>query len=172
MRTDTLTKAAPSRQSGPRMSHGIYSRRFRHGVTWYIRYFVAGQEVKERVGREPTASRSRRRRQRSRAGSDPKSTRRYAHLSQAHTAAAMARLSERLAQPEPPTVTPAVAVAGVARAPATVPNLEQNWNATSGRQTAAKREYLRSQRAESGGGGNRTARSRTRKEKKVASAGP
>jgi len=146
MRADTLTKAAPSRQSRPRMSHGIHSRRFRHGVTWYIRYFVAGQEVKERVGREPTASRSRRRRQRSRAGSDPKSTRRYAHLSQAHTAAAMARLSERLAQPEPPTVTPAVAVAGVARAPATVPNLEQNWNATSGRQTAAKREYLRSQR--------------------------
>ena len=52
MRTDTLTKAAPSRQSGPRMSHGIYSRRFRHGVTWYIRYFIAGREVKERVGRE------------------------------------------------------------------------------------------------------------------------
>src|SRR5262249_59331335 len=41
---------------------------------------------------------------------------------------------------------PAVAVAGVAPAPATVPNLERNWNATSGRQTAAKREYLRSQR--------------------------
>jgi integrase len=34
------------------MSHGIYSRRFRHGVTWYIRFTVHGREVKERVGRE------------------------------------------------------------------------------------------------------------------------
>jgi integrase len=34
------------------VSHGIYRRSFRHGVTWYLRYFVAGQEVKERLGRE------------------------------------------------------------------------------------------------------------------------
>src|SRR5262249_61900888 len=51
-RGDTLTEPNPSRQRGRRMSHGIYSRRFRHGVTWYIRYTVRGREVKERVGRE------------------------------------------------------------------------------------------------------------------------
>jgi len=34
------------------MSHGIYSRHFRHGVTWYIRFTFQGREVKERVGRE------------------------------------------------------------------------------------------------------------------------
>jgi integrase len=74
---------------------------------------------------------------------DPKSTRRYAHLSRAHTAAAMARLSERLTQPESAT---AAAAAAAARPPAALPDLERNWNATSGRQTPAKRDYLRSQR--------------------------
>jgi len=34
------------------MGHGIYCRRHAHGVTWYIRYFVAGREVKERLGRD------------------------------------------------------------------------------------------------------------------------
>jgi integrase len=77
---------------------------------------------------------------------DPKSTRRYAHLSRAHTAAAMDRLSERLAQPETPSAARAVAVMGAARAPATGPDLERNWNAIGGRQTPAKRDYLRSQR--------------------------
>jgi hypothetical protein len=74
---------------------------------------------------------------------DPKSTRRYAHLSGAHTAAAMARLSERLTRPDIPTVAPAVAVAGADRAAANPPNLERNWNAISGRQTPAKRDAPR-----------------------------
>jgi integrase len=77
---------------------------------------------------------------------DPKSTRRYAHLSRAHTAAAMARLSERLTLPETAPTEPAVAVAGTVRAPATEPDLERNWNVTSGRQTPAKRKYLESRR--------------------------
>jgi integrase len=47
-----LTGPSPARHHGRRMSHGIYGRRFRHGVTWYIRYTVHGREVKERVGRE------------------------------------------------------------------------------------------------------------------------
>ena len=77
---------------------------------------------------------------------DPKSTRRYAHLSPAHTAAAMARLSERLTPPETPTAAPAAAVAGTERTPAIGPNLERNWNETSGRQTPAKRKYLEGHR--------------------------
>jgi hypothetical protein len=79
---------------------------------------------------------------------DPKSTRRYAHLSRAHTAAAMDRLSERLAQPETPSAAHAVAVTGSARTPATGPDLERNWNATSGRQTPAKRKYVEGRRVE------------------------
>src|SRR5262245_40725229 len=51
-RRHTLTAPSPSRQSGRRMSHGIYRRRFHHGVTWYIRFTFQGREVKERVGRE------------------------------------------------------------------------------------------------------------------------
>ncbi len=34
------------------MSHGVYCRRWRHGATWYLRYFAGGREVKERLGRE------------------------------------------------------------------------------------------------------------------------
>ena len=34
------------------MSRGIYARRLLHGVTWYIRYSVGGQEIKEKLGRE------------------------------------------------------------------------------------------------------------------------
>ncbi len=32
--------------------HGVYRRRFHHGVTWYLRYVADGKEVKERLGRE------------------------------------------------------------------------------------------------------------------------
>src|SRR5262245_55121358 len=32
--------------------HGVFSRRFRHGVTWYIRYTVAGRIVREKIGAE------------------------------------------------------------------------------------------------------------------------
>jgi integrase len=39
-------------QKKPGMGHGIYCRRHAHGVTWYIRYFVGGREVKERLGRD------------------------------------------------------------------------------------------------------------------------
>jgi integrase len=34
------------------MPSGIFGRRFRHGFTWYIRYTIAGQEIREKVGRE------------------------------------------------------------------------------------------------------------------------
>lgn len=32
------------------MSRGVFSRRFKHGATWYIRYFVGGIDRKEKVG--------------------------------------------------------------------------------------------------------------------------
>ena len=35
-----------------RSSRGIYARRFKHGVSWYIRFTFEGREVKELVGRE------------------------------------------------------------------------------------------------------------------------
>jgi integrase len=41
----------PMRQTAG-VTHGVYSRHFRHGTTWYIRFSVAGREVKERLGRE------------------------------------------------------------------------------------------------------------------------
>ena len=73
---------------------------------------------------------------------DPKSTRRYAHLSRPHTAAAVARLAERLTPPETPAAAPAVAVAGAERAPASPLNVERNQRAAD----PAKREYLRGHR--------------------------
>jgi integrase len=42
----------PTRHGASAVSHGVYSRTFRHGRTWYIRFTVAGREVKEKVGRE------------------------------------------------------------------------------------------------------------------------
>jgi integrase len=75
---------------------------------------------------------------------DPKSTRRYAHLSPAHKATAVAKLSAALAAA--PAAESARAVAHAAPVAAPPPNLERNWNVVSGRQTPAKREYLRNQR--------------------------
>ena len=43
--------ADPLREK-PRVARGVYSRRFTHGVTWYIRYTVGGRIVREKIGRE------------------------------------------------------------------------------------------------------------------------
>ena len=47
-----LTPTAPPRQIDARMPHGVFSRRFRHGRTWYIRYSVGGRIVREKIGAE------------------------------------------------------------------------------------------------------------------------
>src|SRR5262245_19903678 len=82
---------------------------------------------------------------------EPTMTARYAHLSPAHQAAAV-RLTAALAPP--PEDKSAVANAPEGRSAPT--GLTRFEHAPTGRQTPAKREDLRSQRLESGGGGNRT----------------
>ena len=47
-----LTPTWTPRHIDVRMPHGIYSRRFRHGLTWYIRYTVGGRIVREKIGAE------------------------------------------------------------------------------------------------------------------------
>ena len=42
----------PPRHQTPRMPHGVFSRRFHHGLTWYIRYTAGGRIVRERIGRK------------------------------------------------------------------------------------------------------------------------
>ena len=37
-----MTIKEPPRHKKLSMSHGIYTRRFTHGVTWYIRYYSGG----------------------------------------------------------------------------------------------------------------------------------
>jgi integrase len=52
MSREPLTPTPPARQIVARMPHGIFSRRFRHGRTWYIRYSVDGRIVREKIGAE------------------------------------------------------------------------------------------------------------------------
>jgi hypothetical protein len=70
---------------------------------------------------------------------DPKLVMRYAHLSPAHQAAAVAKLGAAL------TAVPEAARAAANASP-TVPNLERSWTVFSGPQTAAKRKYLEDHR--------------------------
>src|SRR5262249_6205097 len=73
---------------------------------------------------------------------DPQSTRRYAHLSPAHKAAAVAKLMTALA-PGPERVR---AVVAAGWRPPTAPELTRFEHAPSGRQAPAKRKYVEDRR--------------------------
>jgi hypothetical protein len=73
---------------------------------------------------------------------DPQSTRRYAHLSPAHKAAAVAKLMTALA----PGAEPVRAVVAAGSRPPTAPELTRFEHAPSGRQTPAKRKYVEGRR--------------------------
>ena len=71
-------------------------------------------------------------------------TLRYSHVAPAHKATAVARLTEALAPG--PIGEPAAVAAGARMPPPSAADPERFRNVPSGRQTPAKREYLRSRR--------------------------